>query len=410
MPHIAPWFPNAKLGIFVHWGVFSTMFDEHEEHPWNSRGLPPDEYRRRAGLLSAEHFDMAEWASLFKRWGARYAVLTTRHAQGFALWDTKVDDRSIVRMSPYGKDMVARWCDGLRDAGLKVGLYFCHRDWGDDNFRAVMDREEFQAPDQEARERAWRRYLETRDAKLDELLTGYGKIDLFWADEDWGRTAEQLQSEAMAALIERRQPGIVMNNRFHHPWIGHYCTPEQKTPIHPVSAPFELCDTLVKSRHWQYLPGERAYVHPRHVIRTFIDVISLGGNYLINIGPAPDGRIPRRETEILDTLGEFCRINAEAIYDTHAGVPRTCFGGGSTVKGNALYLFAVDRPRDNMLMFRGVKNPIQRVTHLASGAECRFERAGQRGAGYYWFETPEDDGSLPAVYKVEFEGARPEIA
>ncbi len=410
MPHIAPWFPNAKLGIFVHWGVFSTMFAEDEEHTWNSRGLPPEEYRRRASLLTAEHFDMDTWAALFKRWGARYAVLTTRHAQGFALWDTKVDDRSVVKMSPYGKDIVKQWCDGLRKAGLHTGLYFCHRDWGDPDFRAVMDREELREPDEAKRQEAWERYLARRDAKLLELVTNYGPVDLFWADEDWGRTHEQLRSEQMVAMIEHKQPGIVINNRFCHPYIGHYSTPEQKVPIQPSGNPWELCDTLVKSRHWQYLPCERQYLRPEQIVRNFIDVITAGGNYLINIGPSPDGRIPEQEIAILDYLGEFCRENAEAIYDTTGGIPRSCFGGGSTVRGNALYLFAIDTPRNNRLAFRGVKNPILRITHLASGRECPFEKTSQRGAGYYWFKTLEDTSPYPVVYKVEFEGKRPEIA
>ncbi len=408
MPQIAPWFPNAKLGIFVHWGVFKTMFKSDTKTDWPMRGLPKEEYERRAKLLTGEHFDMAKWADMFKSWGARYAVLTTSHSMGFALWDTKVQDRSIVKMSPYGKDVVAQWCDELRKRDMKVGIYFCHRDWGDPDFCADMDREGYNEPDPVKRAEAWERYIVKRDTKIGELLENYGKIDLFWADEDWGRTPEQLRSAELASQILRRQPEIVMNNRFCHPYVGHYGSPEQQVPINPMTVPFEACDNLTDASHWQHVSEYYEYKPAGDVLRCFIDTIALGGNYLINVGPRPDGSIPEEEIAIMDYVGEFCRENAEAIYDTTAGLPRSCFGGGSTRKGNCLYLFAVDKPRGE-LVIHGLANKVTRVTRLTTGEQLEFRHSGGRGAGYYWITTPEDTGDKPVVYKVEFEGKKIEL-
>lgn len=420
MAYIPAWFTKAKLGIFVHWGVFNTMFREEGdevEKPEGMRALPREEYARRAKLLTCENFDMDRWAAYFKRWGARYAVLTARHAAGFPLWDTKIEpERSIVNASPYGRDIVAQWCEGLRKAGLRVGIYLGHRDWGDPDFCADVENEGFREPDPVKRAKAWDRYIEKRNAKVKELVTTYGRIDQFWADENWGRTPEQLHAQEMIDIIIENQPGIVLNSRYGLPYAGMYNNPEQNVPtIHlkPGDQYFEMCDTLVESRHWQYLPCERTYKRKEDILRFFIDCITAGGNYLINIGPDPTGRIPEPEIAILDHLGAFCHRNAEAIYDTWAGLERRFFGGGSTQRAGAFYLFAVDQGRRETA-FRGVKNPIRRISRLDTGEQRAFRLSGGRpshGAPpYVWIDTAADrEETEPVVYKVEYEGTRLDI-
>ena len=330
-----------------------------------------------------EHFDAGRWADLFVEAGAKYAVLTARHSMGFALWNTSVDDRSIVKMSPYGKDLVAAWCEALRERGLKVGLYFCHRDWGDEDFRKEMG-PGAKHIDEAERAAAWDRYLRRRDEKITELLSNYGKIDLLWLDEDWGRTSEQLRAEELATLIDRLQPGIVVNNRFGHKYLGHYGTPEQWVPtrLGGFGGPWEMCDTMVESPHWQHVEGVRKYKQKEDVLRFFVDVVTAGGNYLVNIGPRPDGTIPEQEVETLRHLGRFVRPNAAAIHGTEAGVDRRLFGGGSTLREvneeATLYLFATDRPRPprHELAVRGAGEP--RAGGDAGGHGARAGMAVQR--------------------------------
>lgn len=414
MAFINPWFPAAKLGIFVHWGVFGTMSveDFEVEGKTPSRAMPLAETRRRAARLTCEHFDMDAWTACFKRWGARYAVLTARHSTGFPLWDTAVEpERSIVHMAPYGRDIVRQWCDGLRRAGLKVGLYMGHRDWGDPDFCAEMDRDGFREADPARRDAAWARYIEKRNAKLRELMTQYGEIDQFWADENWGTTGERLCSEAMVDIILRANPRIVINNRFGLPYLGMHGNPEQNIPVivkNKGEEPFEVCDTLRDSPHWQYVKDSpHPYRRQEDILRFFIDTITHGGNYLINVGPDWSGRIPAVEVEILDHLGRFCHANAEAIYGTWAGMPRVYFGDGSTQRDGALYLFAVNGARGE-LAFRGVKNTIKAITRLDTGAPRAFRLSGGRpshGAPpYVWIDAAADRDPGPVVYKVAIEG------
>ena len=417
MAFITPWFPAAKLGIFVHWGLFSTMSQKDRDErkarlQEGSRAMSMEETRERASRMTCENFDMAEWAALFKRWGARYAVLTARHAVGFPLWDTAIEpERSITSMSPCGKDIVREWCAGLRSAGLKVGLYMGHRDWGDPDFCAEMDREGFCETDPVKRDAAWARYIEKRNAKLRELMNNYGEIDQFWTDENWGTTGERLQSEDMIEIVLRANPRIVLNNRYGLPYGGMYSNPEQNIPVirrERGEVPFEVCDTLRDSNHWQYVKDSTdPYRRKEDILRFFIDTITHGGNYLINVGPDWTGRIPEEEVEIMDYLGEFCRDNAEAIYDSWAGLERVYFGGGSTQKAGVLYLFATDRGRRE-LAFRGVRNKIKRITRLDNGRECAFRLSGGRPShnapAYVWIDAAADDSERPVVYKVEYEG------
>ncbi|MBD3317727.1 MAG: hypothetical protein GF344_18220 [Chitinivibrionales bacterium] len=422
MAYIPSWFTKAKLGVFVHWGVFNHMFLEKgvpvDERPEGKRGLSREGTERRAKIFTCENFDMDQWAACFRRWGARYAVLTARHSAGFPLWDTKIEpERSIMTMSPYKKDIVEQWCEGLRRAGLRVGIYFCHRDWGDPDFCAEMDGEAFKEPDPAKRAQAWERYIQKRNAKVKELVTNYGKIDQFWADENWGRTAEQLHSQEMIDIIIENQPGVVLNNRYGLPHGGMHSNPEQNVPtIHlkPGDQYFEMCDLLVdNSPHWQYIPGERDYKRKEDVLRFFIDCITSGGNYLVNIGPDPTGKIPTKEIAILDYLGDFCRKNEEAIYGTHAGLERRFYGGGSTMRGNAIYLFAVERGGEE-IAFRGIRNQIGRITRLDNGEQRAFRLSGGRpthnAPPYVWIDTSADqDENRPIVYKVEYEGNKLDI-
>lgn len=416
MAFITPWFPKAKLGIFVHWGVFTVMTtDELNRDPSTTdhqRSMSLDESRKRGQLLTCDKFDMDEWARMFTRWGAKYAVLTARHAAGFPLWDTKIEpERSIMNMSPYGKDIVAEWCRGLRAADLKVGIYMGHRDWGDPDFCAEMDNEPYREPDPAKRDAAWARYIEKRNAKLQELMANYGEIDQLWMDESWGSTGERLASEDILDIALRNNPRIVINNRLGLPYGGMHNNPEQNVPVvmaKPGTAPFEVCDTLRDAIHWQYIENSPEPLRRKEdILRYFIDTITHGGNYLINIGPDYSGVIPQEEVEILDYLGDFCQRNAEAIYDTSCGIERHFYGGGSTQKPGAIYLFAVDRGRPEIVM-RGVRNPILGVTRVDSGAPVPFRQAGGRPSHnappYTFIDTSADHDPQPVVYKVSYSG------
>ncbi len=251
------------------------------------------------------------------------------------------------------------------------------------------------------------------------MSSNYGKIDLLWLDEDWGRTPEQLRAEPLAELIDRLQPWIVVNDRFGHRYLGHYGTPEQYVPtrVGAMGGPFEVCDTIVESPHWQHVEGERKYKERDDVLRFFFDVLTVGGNYLINIGPRPDGSIPAPEAETLRHLGRFAAQNGAAIYRTEPGLDRRLFGGGSTIReaggASTLYLFATDRPRPprHEIAVRGMENPIRGITRVDTGDLRPWRTSGGRSehgrAGYVWIDASADAAEEgPVVYAMELEGGR----
>ena len=266
------------------------------------------------------------------------------------------------------------------------------------------------------RQKAWQKHLQDRDAMVEELVTNYGPIDLVWWDEDWcAKDYVELGSDKMLDIVFDNQPGIVINNRARHPWRWHYGTPEKYVPLKLRSTPWETCDNLTNSQRWGFVPEQREdnYKRPEDLLLSFLDVLSMGGNYLLNIGPRPDGSIPEKEIEIMDYIGAFVNQNQEAIYGTQAGLPRVCYGEASTIRGNVLYLFSYAKNPNYELTIRGVKNVLKTAVHLGTGEQLPFRVTGgypeHGNPGYIRVKVPGGDGAYPKVYKLTFEGEEIEL-
>lgn len=401
------WFKKAKFGVFVHYGVNGHFAHYQKKQGIQGKYMPQSVFDEGAKDFDITDQKVQQWADYFKQWGAKYAVLTTSQHPGFALWDTKVHDRSITKMSPYGKDLVAAWCEALRKNDIKVGLYFNHEDRGD---KALMEVLEDSGIENRLESEKWLAYLKKRDALVKELVKNYGKIDLLWFDADWiAHDAEELGSVALVDTIVKYQPEVVFNNRLRHAQLGHYGTPEKYVPMQPVGNAFEVCDNLRHNSMWGYIfDPERgnAYRKTRDIIYTFVDVITLGGNYLLNIGPMPDGTIPPQELETMNALGEFITQNAEAIYGSQMGLPRGGFGEGSTYNNGNLYLFSSQKAGE--ITVKGLLNPVKKITKLSTGESLKFRRTGGRKKlnrpPYLKIEIPANDSPVPLVYKLELEG------
>jgi alpha-L-fucosidase len=403
---IPGWFTAAKFGVFVHFaenGHFRYFTDtskvQGKEHD-------PGAYIKGAKYYTLSSEDVESWARKINEWGARYAVLTTKHRPGFALWDTRVHDRNIVDMSPSKLDVVEAWTRSLRGHGVKVGYYFSHYDWGDEDF--IMAKSTGSPASEEAKAAAWKRYLDKRDRMVQELVTQYGKVDLIWWDEDWcAKDYKELRADPLLDLVFKHQPDVVINNRCRHPWRWHYSTPEKYVPLKTREGPWETCDNLTQGTGWGYkFPyGYTHYKYPEDILLTFLDVIAGGGNYLLNIGPRPDGKIPEEELEIMEYIGRFINQNEEAIYNTSTGIPRVCFGGPSTRKGDTLYLFAIDKPL-NELTVKGIDGEIDKVVHLGTGKSLPYRLTGGRPKhgrpAWIRIKVPTTGNIYPAVYKLVF--------
>lgn len=384
-----PWFPDAKLGIFIHWGIYAVD-GTVESWPIFNHTIPYAEYMAQRHGFTASHYDPEAWAALFVESGARYAVLTSKHHDGVALWDTEAGDLSVVRSTPAGRDLIGPYIEALRNHGLRVGLYFSHLDWSHPDYASIAhpkgESNEFAYSALDEPDR-WQRFLAFHRAQLRELCSGFGEIDLMWFDGDWGRSAEQWDMAGLRRQLSEWQPRMILNSRM----CGHgdYATPEQGLPISPPEGPWEFCMTM--NDNWGYRPSDTNYKSTAQLIRIFCEVIGLGGNLLLDIGPKADGTIPIEQSNRLRELGRWVHKHDEAIFDTVAGLPPGHFYGPSTLSKDrkALYLFSW---AGDGAWVRGLKNEVVSATVVGKNAPVRFERNGGAGwmdvPGILWLDVP----------------------
>jgi alpha-L-fucosidase len=314
------WWHEAKFGMFIHWGLYSVL----GQHEWamEVEGIPIPQYE-----LMAKHFHpkpnaAREWAKLAKSAGQKYMVMTTKHHEGFCHWDTKLTDYCAPRQGP-GRDLVREYVDAARAEGLRVGFYYSLMDWHHpDGARCRTD------------EAARQRFVAYTHGLIRELMTNYGKIDVLWYDVDWPLTAEQWESERMNQMVFELQPEIIVNNRNGLP--GDFSTPEQHIEASEAGRAWETCMTLNDS--WGFNRGDDSWKTPKTVVSNLATCAQGGGNYLLNIGPKPDGSIPAESVEILQTVGKWLSTNGKAIYGTERGTFSWNSNANYTRRGNTLYV------------------------------------------------------------------------
>src|SRR5258707_4502047 len=416
------WFPDAKLGIFIHWGIYAVEGTAESWAIFNNE-VPYDAYMNQRHGFTAANYDPNAWAELFQRVGARYAVLTTKHHDGMALWDTQASDLNVIKQTPAGRDLITPYVQALRDHNLKVGLYFSHLDWSHPNYALIppaeRDAEHFRGTrepndpaayrrlwgEQGANSPGWQRFLAFREAQLRELCTSYGQIDLLWFDGDW--TPDDDNYWNMPALREQLhawQPNVILNSRMRG--CGDYKTPEQGIPIARPEGAWEFCVTLNDS--WGYRPSDRNYKSVPQLVRMLAECIGMGGNMLLDVGPMADGTIPPEQVTRLEGLGDWISRHAEAVYDTQAGLPAGHHYGASTLSKDrqTLYLICFDRPREQIAV-KGIRNAIKVIS--VHGNQLTFQQLGgaswARVPGVLWIDVPESVlDPIATVIKVELEG------
>lgn len=248
-----PWFVDAKLGIFLHWGIYAV---DGVAESWSFYGgdVPYDTYLAQLDGFTAADYDPDAWARLFARAGARYAVLTAKHHDGVALWDTAQSDLSVVKRSPAARDLLVDYAPALRRHGLRTGLYFSHLDWSHPDYPSLRHLDETRPwmtdnpysmpPEGQEDPARWERFLSFHRAQLRELVTGYDP-DLLWFDGHWERTERQWRMKELREALLRLKPDLILNARMYG--YGDYATPEQGVPIAPPQGPWELCYTLNNS-------------------------------------------------------------------------------------------------------------------------------------------------------------------
>ena len=370
------WFDAARFGLFVHFGHASQR---GLELSWplvgglaalpHCQDVPADEYHATARTFAPSPGRAREWARLARRLGMRYAVLTAKHHDGFALFHTRLSDFSVEH-TPYRADLVREFVDAVRDEGLRVGLYFSLSDWHRPDYPPFTDADRPYSFGLRPRPSPaqWARYVEFMHGQVRELLTNYGTIDVLWFDGGWERSAEEWRSRELETMIRTLQPAILVNDRL--PGGGDFDTPEQLVPAEPPARRWETCMTINGS--WGWNPTDRDYKSGRRLVHTLCEVAAKGGNLLLNIGPTADGSIPSEIVDRLAVVERWMTANAESIVETEPGLAPWQAYAPSTRRGDRIYVHLLMRPYETVTI-RAV--PIRRVrgVHvLATGTPLRW--------------------------------------
>jgi alpha-L-fucosidase len=314
------WWHDARFGMFIHWGVYSVpagIYNGNEvkgigEWIMNSAKIPIPEYEKFGKEFNPVKFDAAEWVRIAKDAGMKYIVITSKHHDGFAMWGSKVSKYNIVDYSPYGKDALKM----LSDECAKQGITLCY-------YHSIMD---WHQPDADSTH--WAKYRESYlKPQLKELLTGYGKLGVLWFDGEWIKEWTEDQGKDLYNYVRNLQPDIIVNNRVGKgrqgmqgmqgmskdtSFVGDFGTPEQEILSTSSTMAWESCMTMNDT--WGFKTNDINWKSSETLVKNLVDIVSKGGNFLLNVGPTSEGLIPAASVERLKELGEWIKVNGEAIY------------------------------------------------------------------------------------------------
>jgi alpha-L-fucosidase len=426
------WWHEAKFGLFINWGIHSLYGGVYKGHQqarggaeWimNRCKIPVAEYREMAKQFNPTKYDPEAWVKMARDAGMKYLVISVKHHDGFALFDSKESDWNVVKATPYGKDLLKPLAEACKKYGIKLGIYYSQAvDWTNPGGAAArrLMKEGWPNPDSTKIDQYTLEHdghwdpvqmTATFDEYIDrvavpqvrELLTNYGRIDILWWDY-----ATQMKTVSGAEKLKSLltlQPGIITNDRLHPDFHGDTKTPEQAIPERNEveGQNWETCMTMNSS--WGYKSWDKNWKSPEMLIRNLIRIAARGGNYLLNVGPKPDGTFPEECIDRLKAIGDWMKVNGEAIYGTRAGqLPVLSWGECTQKEQNGktiLYLSVFDWPKNGQLTIPGLKKQVVSARLLATGAKLKTSVTG-KGVE---ISTPEaSPDPVASVIRLELKG------
>jgi alpha-L-fucosidase len=393
------WWRDARFGMFIHWGLYAIPAEG--EWVMHNKKIPADEYAKLADQFNPQHFDATRWAAIAKRAGMKYMVLTARHHDGFALWNSPSSWHHYNSFDTAAhRDFVKEYTSACRDAGLKVGLYYSPMDW---RFPGYFHPKEQPESAQEMKKQCW--------GQVRELMSNYGPIDVLWYDGGWlahhGSDADAAwlwEPIKLNAMVRELQPKVVISPR--SGWEGDFtCDEGGHAVTGPIrKGPWEKCLNLNETS-WGYNKQQKLMSLPR-AIHMLIDVAVRGGNVLLNVGPDPDGVIPETHVKRLEEVGDWMNQFGEAIYATRAGPFEPTDGiVGSTYRGDTVYLLISKRPDDEMIKLPPLKNKIVKCDSLTGGAAA-FTQTDE-SIGVSLKNAKEDSASAVTIVRLKLQDPLP---
>ena len=396
------WFADAKLGIFIHEGIYAVNGIDESWSFYNKKVAYADYMKQLTGF-TLKNYNPAQWADLISESGARYAVITTKHHDGVAMYDTKMNSLSSVKATPAKKDLIKPFFEELRKRNIKCGAYFSLLDWSHPDYPGfIKDSNRYAVQNDYER---WAKFQHFFQGQIKEVSTMFNP-DLWWFDGDWEHSAEEWQSEKVRNIILAKNPKAIINGRLQG--YGDYATPEQNFPVtRPSYNWWELCMTT--NDNWGF-HHDNNWKTPYEVISIFVDAVANGGNLLLDMGPREDGTIPDEQVNVLKELGAWNKRNGEAIFNTIGGIPQGYFYGPSTLSKDSttLYLF-VHAKVPGTLMLKGLFNKIQDITVLGTEKKLSHKIVGKISWSYVpglvYIDVPEGvQDKYITVLKLKLEG------
>lgn len=359
------WFQDAKFGLFIHWGVYSVLGDG--EWVMNQQRIDKATYEKLPAFFNPVSFNAAEWVKMVKDAGIQYITITSKHHDGFCMWDTKLTDWNIVKRTPYGKDVLKQLADECHKQGIKLFFYHSHLDWYQENY---YPRGGTGNSSGRPNKGDWYSYLDYMDAQLSELLTNYGEIAGIWFDGWWDKKDADWRLDKTYSLIHKHQPAALIGNNHHQaPKPGEdFQMFEKDLPGHNTTGfsdesqvgalPLETCETM--NGAWGFNLMDHNYKSTKQLVQYLVKAAGYNANFLLNVGPMPNGKIQPEFVKTLGEMGSWMKIYGETIYGTRGGPVWPKSWGVSTIKGNKVYIHIMN-PEDENILIPELKNKIKKA-------------------------------------------------
>jgi len=396
------WWTDARFGMFIHWGLYALP----ARHEWvkNRERMTDEQYQKYFERFNPDLYDPREWAKMAKAAGMKYVVLTSKHHEGFCLWDSKYTDYKATN-TPFGKDLIKEYVEAFRAEGLKVGFYYSLIDWHHPDYTIDSVHPQRQEKDADYERlnagKDMSKYREYIKNQVRELLTNYGEISIIWFDFSFpgkhGKGRADWDSENLLKLARSLQPGIIVDDRLDLEDVEggwDFTTPEQEKVAkwperNGKRIPWETCQTF--SGSWGYYRDENTWKSPAQLVELLVESVSKGGNLLLNVGPTARGTFDHRAQASLAAMGDWMKVNGRSVYGCteapagFAAPPNTLLTWNPAT--NRLYVHLLVYPLD-AIKLSGLADKVKYVQFLHDASEVRFSAGRGEEAGNLSLSLP----------------------